>query len=428
MSEKTRILTRAIEKSKSDVTVLFTDIVDSTKFWDKHGDTAGRLMLDLHNTLLFPVVKAFRGAVIKTIGDSIMASFKSPGDGVRAAIAMQQRLRKQRRRNKRFDIHIRIGVHTGSAIVEANDVYGDMVNVSARVESAAGTDEILVSQATAARLRRKKSVFGLTRKKKFVPKGKRKGITVWVCEWGSLDDLTGRVRRRALLPPNRRQLLELGIYLAVSLVTVYFLYVTCGRYLLADVPILALYLVTPHPVVLGGVLLIAAGLLALFIRRLVRRNRMPLALFKLLKGGFGMGMVFFPLLGLFQWLDLGIAPYWNDTVFRTEHAFVEVVAEGGVRARPKPKAKVLAETAPGDLYIRRGVVERSKRKWDRVLVRSDTRREGFLLRRRPARIGVPAAQLTETRRFVVRYYHLYAFALGMVGFFWGVLSFRLRPL
>ena len=65
VSENTRNLSDFIEKSKTEVTVLFTDIVNSTQFWDQHGDTAGRLMLDLHNTLLFPVVKAFRGTIVK---------------------------------------------------------------------------------------------------------------------------------------------------------------------------------------------------------------------------------------------------------------------------------------------------------------------------------------------------------------------------
>jgi hypothetical protein len=88
-------------------------------------------------------------------------------------------------------------------------------------------------------------------------------------------------------------------------------------------------------------------------------------------------------------------------------------------AKPKKKSKVIADTSPGDIYIHRGAIDRSKRQWDRVLVRKGTQREGFILCRRPARIGVPAAQLTEKQRFVLRYFHLYAFGLGMTGFLWG---------
>lgn len=97
MAEKTKdSITRQIEKSKKDVTILFTDIERSTEFWDRHGDTAGRLMLDLHNKLMFPVIRSFKGTVTKTIGDSIMASFRKPEDAVRAAIGMQQILDKRK--------------------------------------------------------------------------------------------------------------------------------------------------------------------------------------------------------------------------------------------------------------------------------------------------------------------------------------------
>ena len=85
-------------------------------------------MLDLHNKLMFPVIRWFRGTVTKTIGDSIMASFKSPEDALRAAIGMQQMLKKRKKEDKDLDIKIRIGMHTCQAIVEKGDVYaGDPI-------------------------------------------------------------------------------------------------------------------------------------------------------------------------------------------------------------------------------------------------------------------------------------------------------------
>ena len=79
-----------IRSSKKYVTILFTDIVDSTKYWDQFGDVQGRLMVDRHNRLLFPLVGKFKGRIIKTIGDSIMAAFAKPEDAIKAAVAMQQ--------------------------------------------------------------------------------------------------------------------------------------------------------------------------------------------------------------------------------------------------------------------------------------------------------------------------------------------------
>ena len=71
-------IAQQIKRSRKIVTILFTDIEGSTLYWERHGDIKGRLMVDRHNRMLFPVVKRFHGKVIKTIGDAIMASFKNP--------------------------------------------------------------------------------------------------------------------------------------------------------------------------------------------------------------------------------------------------------------------------------------------------------------------------------------------------------------
>ncbi len=429
MTENTRNLSDFIEKSKTEVTVLFTDIVNSTQFWDQHGDTAGRLMLDLHNTLLFPVVKAFRGTIIKTIGDSIMASFKSPKDGVCAAVAMQQRLAQQRKEDRSFGVHIRIGVHTGTALVEANDVYGDTVNIAARVEGAAGSDEILVSQDTAKKLPEGRAAYKLARRKSISPKGKRRRLTVWSADWKSCQDLTDGIKRQSVVPPNRRQIVELVFFFAASVATVYLLYIEVLRFLPADISFFALYFVNPHPVI--QVMLIAVSVLiaVLAVRKILRRRKMPVRLFKIIKGGFGFGVFFFPMLFAFQMLNLDMGRYWNGVLHKTTHSFVEVVADDAeILKRPSFKAPVVAMADKGDLYILQKPIMRSKQKWAKVLVRQDPNHQGYILYRRPPKIGVPALQLIENRRFIFRYHHLYALCFGLLGFLWGVMSFRLRPL
>ncbi len=130
------------------VTIIFTDIVGSTGYFAAKGDTAGRAMVQRHNDLLFPIIEEHHGQIIKTIGDAIMAGFDEARDGVRAAIRMQQRLAEH---NQEADdeIHIRIGLHTGRAIKEPTDIYGDTVNTAARIEALADGDQILISGATA---------------------------------------------------------------------------------------------------------------------------------------------------------------------------------------------------------------------------------------------------------------------------------------
>lgn len=130
-----------------DVTVLFSDIVGITPYFEKHGDTAGMKKIRIHNELLFPIIERHRGRVVKTIGDAIMACFDKPADGVGAAQDMQLLLLSYNAKRLGEDerIRIRIGLHCGKAIIEGRDVFGDVVNVAARISAQAGSGQVLVS-------------------------------------------------------------------------------------------------------------------------------------------------------------------------------------------------------------------------------------------------------------------------------------------
>ena len=145
---------REILKSHTrEVTLLFTDIVGSTRFYERMGDIAGRQMVQAHNDLLFPLIASFDGQVIKTIGDSIMASFADPVRAVRCTVAMQKAIETQNADpSTAHQFHVRMGLHHGRAVVDEKDLFGDAVNTAARVESLADGDEILVSGAVTAKL------------------------------------------------------------------------------------------------------------------------------------------------------------------------------------------------------------------------------------------------------------------------------------
>jgi class 3 adenylate cyclase len=128
------------------VTLLFTDIVGSTQYFEQMGDIAGRAMIQAHNDLLFPIITDYNGNVIKTIGDSIMASFEDPLRAVECAVAMQRALDAYNRaKPEQYRIRVRMGLHSGEAVVEKADLFGDMVNTSARVEAKAQANEIIIS-------------------------------------------------------------------------------------------------------------------------------------------------------------------------------------------------------------------------------------------------------------------------------------------
>ncbi|MBN2442933.1 MAG: hypothetical protein JXJ04_16360 [Spirochaetales bacterium] len=130
------------------VTLLFTDIVGSTRYFETMGDIPGRQMIQTHNDLLFPIITAHEGKIIKTIGDSIMASFSDPVKSIESAIAMQKALQRYNKEKKAGShLLVRMGLHFGQAVVDDKDLFGDMVNTSARVEARANGEEILISGA-----------------------------------------------------------------------------------------------------------------------------------------------------------------------------------------------------------------------------------------------------------------------------------------
>ncbi len=135
--------------------LMFTDIVGSTAYFEKKGDIAGRQMIQTHNDILFPVIKEHGGRIIKTIGDSIMASFENPLDGVTSAIKMQQALtRYNKDKTEDEKIKVRMGLHFGEAVVDEKDLFGDVVNTSARVEARAYAGEIIISSSLKKQIER----------------------------------------------------------------------------------------------------------------------------------------------------------------------------------------------------------------------------------------------------------------------------------
>ena len=136
-----------LRRHKTHQAVLFTDVVGSTTYFDRFGDTAGLLLLHRHDHLVISAVEESQGIVIKTIGDSVMAEFPEPLLAVRAAVEIQRRLFQH---NQSFAaserLQIRIGINSGVGFRRGNDLFGEVVNVAARITKRSGPSQILVSR------------------------------------------------------------------------------------------------------------------------------------------------------------------------------------------------------------------------------------------------------------------------------------------
>jgi class 3 adenylate cyclase len=119
-------------------TVLFTDIVGSTELAQELGDQRWRELLSDHQDVVRRELKTFGGREVKTTGDGFLASFESPGRAVQCARAVRDAVRG-------LGVELRAGIHTGECERIGQDLAGIAVHAAARIESAAGPGEILVS-------------------------------------------------------------------------------------------------------------------------------------------------------------------------------------------------------------------------------------------------------------------------------------------
>ena len=126
------------------VTLLFSDIEDSTAMNVELGDDAWRSLLDEHDALCRRAIAAHDGYEVKTVGDAFMVAFGSARAAVRCAREMQQAM-TERNGDAEHSIRIRIGLHTGEPVQQADDFYGTDVVLASRLCSAGDGGDILVS-------------------------------------------------------------------------------------------------------------------------------------------------------------------------------------------------------------------------------------------------------------------------------------------
>ena len=119
--------------------VLFTDIVDSTRRAAELGDSAWRLLLNQHDALAERQIERHGGRLVKTTGDGVLATFDGPARSVRCARAISDGAQA-------LGMEIRAGVHTGEVERRGDDIAGIGVNIAARIEAMAQAGEVLVSR------------------------------------------------------------------------------------------------------------------------------------------------------------------------------------------------------------------------------------------------------------------------------------------
>jgi pimeloyl-ACP methyl ester carboxylesterase len=129
----------SIELERILATVLFTDIVDSTRSAAQMGDQRWRQLLDSHDHLAQQMIEKHRGILVKNTGDGILATFDGPGRAVRCALAFGTAARQ-------IGLPLRAGLHTGEIELRGRDIGGIAVHAAARVMAKSQSSEVLVSR------------------------------------------------------------------------------------------------------------------------------------------------------------------------------------------------------------------------------------------------------------------------------------------
>jgi len=192
---------RPTANSIRKMAVLFTDVVGSSKYFKAHGDLAGREMLRRHQELASLPVTEHGGAVVKVLGDSVMAYFTDPGEALKAAVKIQRRFfRHNQGKTPQEQIHVRLGLHYGEGIVEKGDIYGDVVNITAKFLPLVGGDQIAVSRE----LRNEVQGLPWARFEKMdveITKDVLKKLVIYHVSWDEQADLNPAVMSVLILRP-----------------------------------------------------------------------------------------------------------------------------------------------------------------------------------------------------------------------------------
>lgn len=176
--------TSQFQRTGLPCTILFVDVCGSTQLYETLGNARAQAIIAKSLAVLSQSATRHLGTIIKTIGDEVMCSFSTARDAAHAAMDMQRSLKlavTQEDMGIR-SLDIRVGFHSGPVISHAADVFGDTVNVAARVVAAAKPGQILVAKQTVRKLPRDISAnvrfVGTTQ-----VKGKRDPVDLYEIVW-----------------------------------------------------------------------------------------------------------------------------------------------------------------------------------------------------------------------------------------------------
>jgi class 3 adenylate cyclase len=133
------------------LTFLFSDLRDSTGLYDRVGDLVAFDLVNEHFRLLQEIIASEGGAVVKTIGDAVMATFETPDRAIAAAIRMREAMSDLGAERQHQSLGLKMGIHEGPCLAVTlnaqQDYFGQTVNIASRIQGLAGSRSIVVTES-----------------------------------------------------------------------------------------------------------------------------------------------------------------------------------------------------------------------------------------------------------------------------------------
>lgn len=192
LSEAERLVIRERSSPEGIVTILYTDIVESTRLRQRLGDDASQELFRLHDDILREQIVKHRGYEVKTQGDGFMVAFSDVVDAIACGVDIQRAIAEHNRENPDRELQVRVGLNCGRTIKQDEDFFGTAVVIAARLVALANGGEILVSDVV-------RQLSGARADIRFLRHGRRrlKGLAgtyeVWLVPWQHIQ-LEGMAR------------------------------------------------------------------------------------------------------------------------------------------------------------------------------------------------------------------------------------------
>ncbi len=140
------MIVKTTEKAVTEIlTIMFIDMVGYTSKTSKLKREEFNNLHNFFDSLAIPIFTKYEGDIVKKMGDAFLVTFKSPTNAVLCGMELQNTFYQYNKENK-YKINIRVVVHTGEVLIRDNDIYGDAVNTTARIECITEANKIVFSE------------------------------------------------------------------------------------------------------------------------------------------------------------------------------------------------------------------------------------------------------------------------------------------